>query len=259
MIVKFLNFIGIGTLNNLKAIGRFTTFCYLTIKMGFTKQLNVKILLEQILNMCVRSLPLIAMTAIFTGAVLALQSYTGFSRMHAESSIASVVVISIARELGPVLSGLMFAGRLGASIAAEIGTMRVTDQIDALDILGIETRSYLVFPRVVAGIISLPILVLFADIIGVFGGYLIATRSLGFSPSLYLQKTIDFIQIYDVTSGLIKALFFGLSITIIGCYNGYNTSGGAQGVGRSTTNGVVMSAISVLALNYIITSFMFNK
>ncbi len=247
--------IGNQSLSFINAIGVFAIF----FRDVFKRSFPIKLFVDQFLNMFIRSLPLVAMTAIFTGAVLALQSYTGFSRMHAESSIASVVVISIARELGPVLSGLMFAGRLGASITAEIGTMKVTDQIDALEILGISAKSYLVLPRVLAGMISLPLLVIFADIIGVFGGYLVATLRLGFEAIPYLQKTIDFIEFHDVFSGLVKAFFFGISVCAIGCYNGYKTSGGAQGVGTATTRSVVMSSIAVLSLNYIITGLMFSK
>jgi phospholipid/cholesterol/gamma-HCH transport system permease protein len=252
---EVLFIIGKHSLNIINAIGAFGIFFFDVFKKSFP----IKLFIDQLLNMFVRSLPLIAMTAIFTGAVLALQSYTGFSRMHAESSIASVVVISIARELGPVLSGLMFAGRLGASITAEIGTMKVTDQIDALEILGISSKSYLVFPKILAGTIALPLLVIFADIIGVFGGYLVATLRLGFEPIPYLQKTISFVEFHDVWSGIVKAFFFGMSICAIGCYNGYKTSGGAQGVGTATTKSVVMSSIAVLLLNYIITGLMFSK
>lgn len=244
-------------LSKLELIGKFCIFFFSSFILKRTFPLRAFV--EQMLNMWIRSLPLIGMTALFTGAVLALQSYTGFSRMNAESAIASVVVVSIVRELGPVISGLMFAGRLGASIAAEIGTMRVTDQIDALDMLDVETKSYLVLPRITAAAISLPLLVVFADILGVFGGYIVAVKTLGFESNLYLKKTINFVQTYDITSGLIKAVFFGVAISSIGCYSGYYTSGGAQGVGKSTTQSVVMSSIAVLVFNYIITNLMFYK
>jgi phospholipid/cholesterol/gamma-HCH transport system permease protein len=249
--------IGRSTIEIFCIIGRFCIFLSRALTDGLTINCNIKELLSQIKYMFVNTLPLIAITAIFTGTVLALQSYTGFSRMHAESSIASIVVISIARELGPVLSGLMFAGRLGSSIAAEIATMRVTEQIDALDILGINSKAYLVFPRVIAGMISLPLLVIFADILGVFGGYMVATHNLGFDNNAYIHQTMKFIQFHDVLSGVIKAFWFGIAICSIGCYSGFWTSGGAQGVGRTTTKSVVCSAISVFTLNYIITTVMF--
>lgn len=254
-----IKIIGQKTIALASNIGDFTIFFFLVIKGLFsTNTWKLKQIVDQVINMFIKSMPLISLTAVFTGAVLALQSYIGFSRMHAESSIASVVVISIARELGPVLTGLMFAGRLGASIAAEIGTMRVTDQIDALDVLGIESKSYLILPRIVAAMISLPLLVLCADILGVFGGYLVATQSLGFDSTNYLLKTVSFIKMNDILSGIVKAFFFGIAITSISCYMGYKTSGGAQGVGKATTKGVVTSSITILALNYIITTLIFR-
>jgi phospholipid/cholesterol/gamma-HCH transport system permease protein len=252
-----LSNIGAQTIAMIEVIGRFVLFFLSSAKI--TKNFSIKQVIDQIVHMWIRSMPLIGMTAVFTGAVLALQSYTGFSRMHAESSIASIVVISITRELGPVISGLMFTGRIGSSIAAEIGTMRVSDQIDALEMLGVQAKTHLVTPRLIAGLISLPLLVLCADILGVFGGYLVAINVIGFESTAYLVKTLDFVHLSDITSGLVKSVFFGLAICSMGCYNGYNASRGAQGVGRATTLSVVSGAISVLALNYIITSMMFGK
>ncbi len=203
------------------------------------------------------SLPVVGLTAVFAGMVLALQSYTGFARFSAEGAIANVVVLSITRELGPVLAGLMVAGRIGASMAAEIGTMRVTEQIDALTTLSTNPMKYLVAPRLIAGVVMFPILVFIADIIGVFGGYLVATYKLGFNPSLYLQRTWEFLEAGDVTSGLVKAAVFGFIVTLMGCYHGYHSKGGAQGVGAATTNAVVSSSILILSLDYIITELFF--
>src|SRR5271167_1064674 len=164
------------------------------------------------------SLPVVALTAVFTGMVLALQSYTGFARFSAQSAVANLVVLSMTRELGPVLAGLIVAGRVGAAMAAELGTMRVTDQIDALTTLSTNPMKYLVAPRLLAGIIALPLLVLIADILGVFGGFIIATVSLGFAPEIYLQNTVNFMQTQDVVSGLVKAAVFGFLIALMGCY-----------------------------------------
>ena len=254
---NIINTLGRNTIEIVDIVGKFCIFLLKSLTEGLTINCNLKALLCQIKYMFVNTLPLIAITAIFTGTVLAMQSYTGFSRMHAQSSVASIVIISIARELGPVLSGLMFAGRLGSSIAAEIATMRVTEQIDALEILGINSKAYLVFPRVIAGMISLPLLVIFADVLGVFGGYIVATHKLGFDSGAYIYQTIKFIQFHDVLSGVIKAFWFGTAICSIACYSGFWTSGGAQGVGQATTKSVVCSAISVFTLNYIITTLMF--
>ena len=204
------------------------------------------------------SLPVVGVTAIFTGAVLALQSYTGFSRFSAESAIASVVVLSITRELGPVLAGLMVAGRVGASIAAEIGTMRITEQIDALITLSTNPIKYLVAPRVIAAVLMMPCLVLVADIIGVMGGYFISIYTLGFSQDIYLQNTYQYLEVKDVTSGLIKSAVFGFIIAIIGCYSGYYSNKGAQGVGNATTNAVVISSIMILLTNYLLTKVFFS-
>jgi phospholipid/cholesterol/gamma-HCH transport system permease protein len=190
--------------------------------------------------------------------VLALQSFTGFSRFNAESAIASVVVLSITRELSPVLAGLMVAGRVGASIAAEIGTMRVTEQIDALTTLSVNPMKYLVVPRVIAGTLMLPALVLVGDIIGVYGGYLVSTHILGFSAGNYLSQTFDVLERIDVVSGLVKAAVFGFIVTLMGCFHGYGSGRGAQGVGAATTNAVVSSSILILILNYLITQVFFS-
>ena len=205
------------------------------------------------------SLPVVGLTAIFAGMVLALQSYTGFARFSAEGAIANVVVLSITRELGPVLAGLMVAGRIGASLAAEIGTMRVTEQIDALTTLSTNPMKYLVAPRLIAGVLMFPVLVLIADVIGVFGGYLVAVYKLDFNATNYLKSTYEFLRAEDVNSGLIKAAVFGFIVTLMGCYHGYNSKGGAQGVGTATTNAVVSASILILCLDYVLTELLFIK
>jgi len=204
------------------------------------------------------SLPVVGLTALFTGSALALQIYIGGSRFNAEGIVANIVALGITRELGPVLAGLMVAGRVGAAIAAEIGTMRVTEQIDALVTLSTSPFKYLVAPRILAATICLPLLVGIADIIGIFGGYLVGTRSLGFNSAVYLKNTMDFIQVDDVRSGLIKAAVFGFIIALMGCYHGYHSAGGAQGVGRATTNAVVSASMLILASNYFLTSLFFG-
>jgi len=205
------------------------------------------------------SLPVVALTAIFTGMVLALQSYLGFSRFSAQSATANVVVLSITRELGPVLAGLMVAGRIGAAMAAEIGTMRVTDQIDALSTLSTNPMKYLVTPRLVAGVIALPVLVVIADILGVMGGFIISVVKLGFGPNMYITNTLNFMQTGDVVSGLVKAAVFGFLIALMGCYQGYHSRGGAQGVGSATTSAVVGASILILAFDYILTEMFFAR
>jgi phospholipid/cholesterol/gamma-HCH transport system permease protein len=214
---------------------------------------------RQMIEIGYYSLPVVGLTAIFSGMVLALQSYTGFARFSAEGAVATVVVLSMTRELGPVLAGLMVAGRIGASMAAEIGTMRVTEQIDALTTLSTNPFKYLVAPRILAGTLMLPFLVLIADIIGVFGGYIVGVYKLDFNSATYISRTWEFLEPLDVISGLTKAAVFGFLITLMGCYNGYYSKGGAQGVGAATTNAVVSAAIMILVFNYIITAMFFGK
>jgi phospholipid/cholesterol/gamma-HCH transport system permease protein len=205
------------------------------------------------------SLPVVALTAIFTGMVLALQASTGLSRFSAGSAVASLVVLSVTRELGPVLAALMVSGRVGAAMAAEIGTMRVTDQIDALETLSTDPIKYLVVPRLLAGLIALPLLVVVADILGVLGGFIIGTVKLGFNPGTYLANTLQFMSTQDVVSGLVKAAVFGLLIVLMGCYHGYRSRGGAEGVGNATTSAVVSASVLILAFDYVLTELFFTK
>jgi phospholipid/cholesterol/gamma-HCH transport system permease protein len=199
----------------------------------------------------------VALTAFFTGGALALQIYYGGNEFNSESIVASIVALGITRELGPVLGGLMVAGRVSAAIAAELGTMRVTEQIDALTTLSTNPYKYLVVPRVVAAVLTLPILVFVADIIGIMGGFIVGTSSLEFNAGVYIKNTADFLKFDDVMSGLIKAGVFGFIIAIMGCFHGFNSKGGAQGVGRATTNAVVTASILILAANYVMTSLLF--
>ncbi len=255
--MNFLALIGRVVLGFLGHIGRLTIFAGTAISHCVRPPLYPRLIGQQMIDIGYYSLPVVGLTAIFSGMVLALQSYTGFARFSAESAVANVVVLSITRELGPVLAGLMVAGRIGASMAAEIGTMRVTEQIDALTTLSTNPFKYLVVPRLVAGVLMLPLLVLVADIIGVFGGYLVGVYKLGFNAGVYINSTVDFLEPLDVISGLVKASVFGFLIALMGCYNGYYSKGGAQGVGAATTNAVVSASILILTSNYLITELFF--
>ena len=243
----------------LAATGRLAVFAGIRVSHIVRPPFYPRPLLRQIIEIGYYSLPVVGLTAVFTGMVLALQSYTGFARFNAESAVATVVVLSITRELAPVLAGLMVAGRIGAAMAAEIGTMRVTEQIDALSTLSTNPYKYLVAPRLLAGFVMLPCCVLVADIIGVFGGYLISVHKLGFNPSVYIKNTWQFLEFMDVLSGLVKAAVFGFLIALMGCYHGYYSKGGAQGVGSATTNAVVSASILILAFNYLITEAFFAQ
>ncbi|WDI30731.1 ABC transporter permease [Hyphococcus flavus] len=202
------------------------------------------------------SLPVVGLTAIFTGGALALNIYDGSLRFNAETFLPQILGVSIVRELGPVLAALMVAGRCSSAMAAEIGTMRVTEQIDAMSTLAVDPFKYLIAPRVLATTLALPLLVLIADIIGVYGGYLVAVYALDFSGPIFVTNIAEFLENRDVISGLIKAAVFGLLISVMGCYYGFNSRGGAQGVGSSTRTAVVASAVVVLASNYLMTSLL---
>jgi phospholipid/cholesterol/gamma-HCH transport system permease protein len=251
--------IGRAFLGFLEAAGRLTLFAGTGVSHCVRPPIYPRLILRQMIEIGYYSLPVVGLTAIFTGMVLALQSYTGFARFSAESAIPNVVVVSITRELGPVLAGLMVTGRVAAAMAAEIGTMRVTEQIDALDTLATNPFKYLVAPRLIAGVTMMPILVLVADAIGVFGGYVVSIFKLGFNPGNYIKNTMDFVETMDVVSGLVKAGVFGFLITLMGCYHGYNSKGGAQGVGTATTNAVVSASILIFCFNYFITEIFFAR
>jgi phospholipid/cholesterol/gamma-HCH transport system permease protein len=258
-ILKLCQKIGEKLLGFCARVGEFSVFTARSIYHCFTPPFHKQLIVKQFIDIGYYSLPVVGMTALFTGMVLALQSYTGFSRFNAESAVATVVVLSMTRELAPVLAGLMVAGRVGASIAAELGTMRVTEQIDALTTLSTNPFKYLIAPRLIAGVVMLPLLVLIADIIGVFGGYLVGVYKLEFAAENYLRKTWEFLEFEDVMSGLYKAAVFGFIVTLMGCYHGFNSKRGAQGVGIATTNAVVSASILILIFNYLLTQIFFAK
>ena len=257
--MNILAVIGRVFLSFLAQTGRLTVFTFSALVNCVRPPIYWYLIGQQVLRIGYFSLPVVGLTAFFTGGALALQIYVGGNRFGAESVVPNIVVLGITRELGPVIAGLMVAGRVAAAIAAEIGTMRVTEQIDALTTLSTNPVRYLVVPRLVAAVVTMPVLVLIADAIGVFGGYVIATRSLGFNGAIYIKNTLDFVTNGDVRSGVIKVAVFGFIIALMGCYNGFHSRGGAQGVGAATTNAVVTSSILILAANYFLTSILFSR
>ena len=257
--MNFFAQIGRVVLGLCEEVGRLTLFTRNALFTGLLPPFYLRQVVDQLIRIGYNSLPVVGLTAFFTGGVLALQIYIGGSRFNAESLVSSIVALGITRELGPVLAGLMVAGRVSAAIAAELGTMRVTEQIDALTTLSTNPFKYLVGPRLIAAVVAMPLLVLVADIIGIMGGYIVGTRSLGFNSGAYITNTVDFLEIGDVTSGLIKSAVFGFIIALMGCYHGFNSRGGAQGVGRATTNAVVSASILILAANYAMTSLIFTE
>lgn len=234
-------------------VGRITLFALTTIWRGLTPPYYPARLLEQLAIIGWFSLPVVGMTAIFTGAALAQQTFTAGSRFNATSTVPAIVVLGIVRELGPVLVGLMVAGRVSSAMAAEIGTMRVTEQVDAMTTLRTDPYRYLIAPRLFASLLALPVLVMIANAIGIFGGYLIAVYKLGFNPTGYLKVTREYLEAGDFVMALVKAGVFGFFIALMGCFHGFRTMGGAAGVGRSTTNAVVSTFILILLANLIIT------
>ncbi len=212
---------------------------------------------RQMARVGVDSVPVVFLTTMFTGMVLALQTWAGFQRVHAENFVGSIVALAMLRELSPVLVGLMVTGRVGSSMAAEIGTMRVTEQLDALRSLATDPVQYLFVPRVIAGIVMLPFLVVLGDALGIYGGYLVAVKLLGANPFIYEQSTFQFLEMKDIWSGLIKSSVFGLILTLTGCVRGYYTTGGAEGVGRATTNAVVSASLIILLSDFFLTKILF--
>ncbi|MBE1236341.1 ABC transporter permease [Phaeovibrio sulfidiphilus] len=255
--MNLLALVGRVFLAFLTQVGQFTLFALVSLSHCLRPPFYLRLTARQMIEIGYYSLPVVGLTAIFTGMVLALQTSSGFSELAAESSVAMIVAWGMTRELGPVLAGLMVAGRIGAAMAAEIGTMKVTEQVDALYTLSTNPYKYLVVPRLIAGATMLPLLVLVADIIGIFGGYVLGTTKLGFSEHGYISATWRHLEFIGVVSGLTKAAVFGLVIALMGCYHGIHSRGGAQGVGKATTNAVVSASILILLLNYVLTEMFF--
>lgn len=255
--MKWLELIGVKTTKFIEEIGNVFLLFLQAIKWALRPPLGFRNILKQMEEVGVRSIPVVLITAVSTGMVLALQSHTGFKRFNAESLVGTVVALSMTRELGPVLTALIVAGRAGAAMAAELGTMRVTEQIDALSTMAANPIKYLVVPRLLAGMLMLPILTIFSDAIGIAGGYFVAVQVLDVNPVVYLRRTTDFLEYDDIYGGLLKAFVFGIIIATVSCYKGFNTEGGAEGVGKATTGAVVLSSMLILISDYFLTAMLF--
>ncbi|MBI5344685.1 MAG: ABC transporter permease [Deltaproteobacteria bacterium] len=227
-----------------------------TVLYIFTPPMKFRNIFKQMEFVGVKSLFVVILTGSFTGMVLALQSFNALKRFGAESMVGPTVALSMARELGPVLAGLMVTGRAGSAMATELGTMRVTEQIDALDTMAVNPIKYLVVPRILAGVFMFPVLTIITDFVGVIGGYLVGVKLLGINSGVYIGRTIDFIQIDDIMNGLMKSVIFGLITTLVACYHGFYTTGGAEGVGKAATNSVVLGSVMILVSDYIMSSLM---
>ncbi len=253
-LLPFVRAIGRWALSVCREAGHLALFALHGVWAAFTPPLYLAQTGRQLMQVGYLSLPVVGLTAVFTGAALALNIHTGGVRFNAEQIMPQIVALGITRELGPVLAALMLSGRVAAAIAAEIGAMRATEQIDALETLSTDPYRYLVGPRLTAGVLTLPLLTVVADVIGVAGGWLVATTTLHFSAATYIRNTVGFVTGGDVGSGLVKAAVFGFIVTLMGCYHGFNARGGARGVGRATTHAVVSSAVLVFFADFVLTS-----
>ena len=257
-VLALLAAIGRHVLAGLGMIGRVALFAVATVSHLMRPPFYAREFGHALVQIGWLSLPVVGLTALFTGGALALQIYAGGSRFNAETVVPSIVAIGLTRELGPVLGGLMVAARVASSIAAEIGTMKVTEQIDALTTLSTNPMKYLTLPRVLAATLAVPLLVGVGDVIGIMGGFLVGVGRLEFGAATYLHNTLDFLEAWDVISGLVKGAAFGFIVALMGCYYGMHSGRGAQGVGRATKSAVVASSVLILAANYILTEVFFS-
>ena len=245
--------LGSFSLNLFQRIGEIWLLFVRTVAYCRQVFANRRLVLLQMVEIGVNTVPLVAIMAFFTGMVIAVQTGYQAVRFHLEGMVGPIVGLSLTRELGPVMTGVIVAGRVGAAIAAQVGTMKVTEQIDALETLATDPVEYLVMPRFIAAIIMLPILTVCADVVGITGGLIIAVTQLGRDANLFLTVTFRQMEVSDVMSGLIKSAFFGMIVAIIGCYQGLTTTGGAEGVGKSTTRAVVLSLMLILVSDFFLT------
>jgi phospholipid/cholesterol/gamma-HCH transport system permease protein len=255
--MKLFAYIGRFTLESLQNLGDFAIFCFNIIYWLIRRPIYVGQYFKQMEFIGVKSLSVVLLTGIFTGMVSALQTHYGFRLFGAESLVGSTTTLGLFRELGPVLSALMVTARAGSAMTAEIGTMRVTEQVDALTVMGVNPFQYLVIPRIVAAIVMMPMLALVFNAIGVFGSYLVGVVLLNIDKGVFMARIADYVYLSDLMTGLTKATFFGLILATVGCYKGYTTSGGAEGVGKSTTGSVVISSVSILIADYFLTAIMY--
>jgi phospholipid/cholesterol/gamma-HCH transport system permease protein len=254
---KIINLVGEKIAGYVKEMGRMLLLLVDTIRWSLNPPFRVDLLFQQMERVGVRSVLVVVLTGAFTGMVLALQSFHATRSFGAETMVGVAVALSMTRELGPVLTSFMVTGRAGSAMAAEIGTMRVTEQIDALSAMAVNPIKYLIVPRVLASIVVVPMLTVIADFVGIVGGYFIGVIMLRINAGAYVANMEKYVELNDIYHGIIKAAVFGLILSVIGCYKGYTTTGGAEGVGKATTESVVLSTVTILMANYLLTAAMF--
>lgn len=248
--------VGNGVIHNIEEIGQMTLMLVQTFVWLVRPPYRTRVFVQALDQVGVGSLFIVLFTGVFTGLVMAYQSVIAFAMFNAQTLVGGTVAVSIVRELGPVLTGLMVAGRTGSAMTTEIGTMRVTEQIDAMSVMAVNPIQYLVAPRVVAGFITVPLLTQLFNIVGIYASYVLSVHVMGIDPGIFMQKIREFITPFDLFASGMKGAAFGLAITLIGCYKGFFASGGAKGVGEATTSSVVTSSIAILVIDYIMTVFL---
>ncbi len=256
LIITLLDHLGKRILSSVEELGKIITLFFSVLLWMFRPPLKAKNIFKQMEFVGVRSIVVVVLTGCFTGMVMTLQSYHGFRLFGAESMVSSAVALGMTRELGPVLTALMVTARAGSAMAAEIGTMKVTEQIDALYVMAANPVKHLIVPRVIAGVSMVPLLTVISDFVGIIGGYFVGVILLDINSGIFIKNMTDHVQESDIFNGLIKAACFGLILTLVGCYKGFNTRGGAEGVGRATTEAVVLASISILVSDYFLTAIM---
>jgi len=256
--IRALEYTGRPFIYIFEEFGRILSFLINAISWMIRPPFRLRLVFKQMESVGVQSVIVVIITAVFTGMVLALQTFHGFRMFGGQGLVGATVALSMTREIGPVFTGLMVTGRAGSAMAAEIGTMRVTEQIDALYAMSINPIQYLVMPRLVAGVVMLPFLTIVADFIGVVGGYIVGVYLLHINSGIFMTRMVDMVNLADIFNGLIKSACFGLILSLIGCYKGFNAEGGAEGVGKATTQTVVLSSVSILISDYFLTAFMFR-
>jgi len=255
--IRFLEFAGRPLVFFVEECGRIMLLLLSTISWMFRPPFRFRVVFRQMEFVGVNSVGVVLITGAFTGMVLALQTYHGFKMFGGESLVGSTLALAMTRELGPVFTALMVTGRVGSAMAAELGTMKVTEQIDALNTMSVNSIQYLVMPRIIAAILMLPVLTIISDFVGIVGGYFVGVNLLKINSGIFIAKIIDIVELDDIFNGLIKAAFFGFILSLIGCYKGIYTIGGAEGVGRATTQSVVLSSILIFISDYFLTAVMF--
>ncbi len=244
-------------LTGVRHLGEIYTLTARTIIAPFKKMPRWKFIVQQMYEIGNCSIPVVLLTGLFTGMVLAAQAYAQFRELDLETLVGAIVSPAMAQELGPVLTGLMLAGRVGASMAAELGTMKVTEQIDALESLATDPFGFLVFPRLIACLLLTPVLVVFSDFMGIFGGYILSTKLFHIDAHYYILHSNEYLDAWGIISGAIKGFFFGGIICIRSCHKGFTAGKGAEGVGKATTEAVVISSITILLVNFFLTLVMY--